>query len=325
MSDLINKAVRNSTELGRLAVDAAVKRLSEELEPGIRRLIERQLDSLGENSTGDGQMPKNNDAELDLESIAGFFPAISEMDQEDGEAIAEGDYADLDESDIPSLDEAAEGDLDEEIELDESQLAAAVQEALHLEVQMKSGFGDMSKPDTEINPKDGIHDIKSGESMFDEVEPPAAKDWTVSEVRKLVAQGLKENETLRAMLAKEQRLSKKLKEHLQKVNLFNAKMLSANKFFVENKLNRKQQKVVIESLDKAGSVDEVKKIYSTLSASFRSTGVVSESRKASPKANSQRVRTQGSTQNVIRESADKSAPNNYGRWQRLAGLKNIKG
>jgi len=332
MSDLVDKAVRDARALAQLAQDSVKNEIYEQLEPGVRKLVDRVLkESLGTKiggngiiSEGDNKMAKD---ELDLESISGMFPGISETEETDGDELDEAvdeDEDELDEAEIPSLDEmeSLEGDLDEEIEIDEAELKKVYDEALALEVKMTSGLKDLDlSGKEEVDQSNALHDVKGGEQYFGDIEPPAKKDWTVKEVRSLVRQGLAENKRLALENRKLKEAHTKLVRELSKLNLFNTKMLHVNKFFAEHKLSKGQQKVVIESIDRAGSSGEVQKTYKTLEATFRAAGVVSESRK--PKANSQRVRRPGANQTVIRESADNSAnPNKeqYSRWGTLAGL-----
>ena len=59
-----------------------------------------------------------------------------------------------------------------------------------------------------------------------------------------------------------------LKSKINEVNLLNAKLLFSNKLFRSNDLNQSQKMKVIETFDRAGSVREVKLVYSTLAESL---------------------------------------------------------
>lgn len=266
-----------------------------------------------------------DEKDLDLESITGMFPGIAEAE----EPVEEGADDMALEAEIPSLDEmeSLEGDLDEEIEIDEAELKKVYDEALALEVKMTSGLKDLDLTGKEeVDQGNAIHDVKGGEQYFGEVESPAKKDWTVKEVKAMVAKGLAENNKLRSENAKLRTQLESAAKQLGKLNLFNQKMLHVNKFFAEHKLSKGQQKAVVESIDRATSVNEVTKIVKTLESTFRASGVVSESKDRTARGGQgSRVRTAGANQKVIRESADKSANDTqYSRWQDLAGLKNIK-
>ena len=60
-----------------------------------------------------------------------------------------------------------------------------------------------------------------------------------------------------------------MKDKLSEVNLLNAKLLFTNKLFRNNGLDEGQKLRVIETFDRAGSVREVKLVYSTLAESLK--------------------------------------------------------
>jgi len=352
-SDIVSKAITESNSIKELALDAAKRELLEQLTPGIKRMIERELgqhslsedqdrlrrmrDGYGETEFEEGKSMTSDDKDLDMESIAGMFPSIQEAEDEEmaeakGDEEPDGDECPVDEADIPTLGEGDYGDeMDEEISISEAELNRVYRESLAMErqiseVQISKGFKDMEQPTDEVPPSAGLHDVKSGEHTWDSQEPPAKKDWTVKEVRAYIAAGVAENKALRSAAAKLANENKKLREHLSKVNLFNQKVLHVNKFFVEHKLSDTQKVSVVEAFDRAKTINECKSTYKTLESSFRASGVVSESRNKA-KANSQRARKPGANERVIRESVDKSANGDnaqYSRWQQLSGLKNLK-
>ncbi len=106
-----------------------------------------------------------------------------------------------------------------------------------------------------------------------------------------------------------------LKERLDEVNLSNAKLLYSNQALSSTSLNERQKSKVVESIQKADSVEEAKVIYETLQ------GAVGTSEKRSPKSLSEAIERPSSTMprrrkvNSDRESLLKE------RFQRLAGLK----
>jgi len=99
----------------------------------------------------------------------------------------------------------------------------------------------------------GVDDTRAGDAIE---HPEAENDPTVTEK---VRSKLKEAyATIRFMRTK-----------LQEVNLLNAKLLFANKLFRSNNLGNDQKLRVIETFDRAGTVREVKLVYSTLAESLR--------------------------------------------------------
>lgn len=355
-SDIVSKSIAEASSLKELALDAAKKELLEQLTPGIRKMIARELgaqntlsedqdrmrrhaDGYGETEFEEGtDKMAADDKDLDMESIAGMFPSISEADgDEDMDDMAEarddeepdGDECPVEEGDIPTLGEADDY-VDEDISISEAELDRVYGESLALEMQMSKGFKDIPQPADEVDVNSGLHDVKNGEHPWEDQEPPAKKDWTMKEMRLLAQKGLAENRRLEGVASKLHKENRALREHLSKMNLFNQKILHVNKFFVEHRLSDKQKHAVVESFDRARSLDECKNTYKTLKSTFRASGVVSESKSQSqnkPKANSQRPRKPGANEKVIRESVDKSANGEnaqYSRWQKLSGLKEIK-
>lgn len=323
---VVDNAVRDARKLADLARDTVKNEIMESMSPGIKRLVDRAIkQQLGAHvlSEGDTHMAGKDD-ELEIESIAGVFPGINEAEDEvveAGDPLAEAD-------EVPYLDEmeSLEGGLDEEIEIDESALSRHVEEAIQLEVQMSKGFKDLDlSGKEEVDQGNAVHDVKSGEHPFEGETPPAKKDWTVKEIKALIRKGLSENDQLRRENRRLKEDRAKLVEHLRKSNLFNSKMNAVQAIFSENTLNGKQKRSVVESIDKAKTVTEVKNIAGAITNTLgKRQKAVQEARTERPKGNGSRVRTAGVDTKVVRESVDRSAANGdsamYGRWQVLSGL-----
>lgn len=274
-----------------------------------------------------------------VESVASLFPGINEMADEPVEESALEEADSEDEMAYEAKD-PAEDDMNETLELSESELESIYREALQLEVDVKKGFSDMSKPHEfgagakgqyQSDPAN-LADYASGEKEWDDVEPPAKKKWTVESLRPLIKQGLAENRTLstrNARLAEQNakltEMVKKMHSSLAEMNLLNSKIMHVNKFMNRHgKMTSEQQRSVVESIDKAGTVTEVKRIFSILESSFRAAGAISESRVRRPHADSQKRRTSGEpNREVLRESAGKSnGDRELNRMRQLAGLVN---
>lgn len=103
----------------------------------------------------------------------------------------------------------------------------------------------------------------------------------------------------------------KMREDLQEVNLLNAKYLYMNKLFKSKTLTESQKVKVINALDRASSVTEVKNTYETLKESFEakksqlkeSIGFASQAAGVAPRAN------------IV------DADPFVNRWKTLAGIK----
>lgn len=288
--------------------------------------------------TGDAPMDDSKkEPELDLESIMGMFPQLAELSMDDDklgadpamEAALAGDDEDVSlEASIPTLGESddkdedeEEGAMDEEVEISEAELRKVYEAALQTEVQVKKGFGEMTKSGEldEVDPGAGIADVKSGEQAWEKAEPPAAEDMTVKEA---IRRGYAENKALRKNLGEAVKMVRTLASRLHEVNLFNAKVLHVNRILnTQGRLTTEQKRVVLESIDKARSINEVKMVYETIVGSFKAAGQLVESKARRPLANAQRARSSGSPkQEVLRESVDRGSNDQFARMKMLAGL-----
>lgn len=335
---VVKKAVQEAKDVARLSVDAAKRELIEQMSPTIQKIINKELraGTLGEDldrirrhedGYGDDFEEGKEMGKDTMENISSMFPGVNEVAEEDMEEGYE-----VDEELEESADEDAD-DIDEEFELSEQELESVYAEALQLEVDVTKGFRDMEKPHEfgagakaqyQSDPNN-LADYKNGEYEWDNVEPPAKKDWTVKEIRSLVKRGIAENKKL----TKENRdlveMVKKLHGKLKEMNLLNAKILHVNKFISANKLTNEQKKSVIESIDSGKTVSEVKNIFGVLQRSYAAAGAISESKGRGSRADNQKARTTGGMNpKVLRESAGRSeGGNQYSRWNELAGLKKL--
>lgn len=392
--DLVSEAVNDAKALKEAALAAAKNELVESMTPGLKALLEKSIKGVlaknedtdrirrgiqdnwpGESHTGfeeakekgdpkmDKVPPQDDGQELDLESLASFFPAMSEMPEEDPMALAPKVDEDpsMQMGQIPTLgmpgmggmpeaaecepgeEEGEEGEemkvegkkkkddkekdtMDEEIEISEAELKKVYEAALQTEAQVTKGFGEMTKAgeldDVAKDVDKGLADVKKGEHEWAKETPPAAQDFTVKEMRALIGKGLTENKSLRENLKKAVGLIRHLGARLHEVNLFNAKVLHVNRILNTNgRLTKEQKKVVLESIDRAKSIDEVKTVYEVINNSFAVATQLSEDKSRKPVANAQRPRTSGAAdQKVLRESVDRQTNDGFGRLQQLAGL-----
>ena len=356
---IVKNAVKESRDVARLAVDAAKKELVEQLTPTIQAIIDGQLrrgaldrdvsllqgegvnrmrqaaggyDGITDFEEG---VDMKKDKKEKFESVAALFPGVNEVAED---VTNESDDMDMDmdegleEGDPDAGGEMAEAkdedSMDEALELSESELERMYSEALQLEVDVSKGFKDMARPhelgggakNDNTGEEGSLIDMKSGEHNWDHEEPPAKQDFTVKEIRRLVKRGMKENRALAVRNAKLTEVATALHRKLSEMNLLNSKIMHVNRFMSAHRLTNEQKRTVIESIDKGRSLKEVKSIFSILESSFKSAGVVTESRRP-PRADSQRRRSSGAPDTrVIRESADRAEGGGYGRWQQLAGL-----
>jgi len=108
---------------------------------------------------------------------------------------------------------------------------------------------------------------------------------------------------------------KGMKEQLSEMNLFNAKLLYANKLMQNKDLSLSQQKQIVESLDSAKTLNEAKLLFESLSKSLIKTTRSGNQMNENRRVLSSSSRTVTSSQSAGTQSADLS------RWALLAGIK----
>ena len=102
-----------------------------------------------------------------------------------------------------------------------------------------------------------------------------------------------------------------LREQLTDLNLFNAKLLYVNKLFQDKSVPPSRRRDMMESIDAAKSLREVKLVYKTLTESSRGKGSLNESA----------TRSLGSSSRSVGRSSATSTNTELDRWALLAGIK----
>ena len=103
-----------------------------------------------------------------------------------------------------------------------------------------------------------------------------------------------------------------LRGQLDEMNLFNAKLLYANKLMQNRNVTPKQQRVIVEALDNAKTIREAKLLYQSLTASLnKKGGRLTESRVR---------RTLGSASKSARSAQPTNGDGSVDRWAVLAGI-----
>jgi hypothetical protein len=118
-----------------------------------------------------------------------------------------------------------------------------------------------------------------------------------------------------ARVVKAERAAIKLRTQLNEMNVFNAKLLFANKLMQNRDLSVKQQRAIVEALDSAKTINEAKLLYKSMSASLsKSGGRLSEGRS----------RLLASSSRSARSAAPANSGAEVDRWALLAGLSGQK-
>ena len=278
---------------------------------------------------------EGGDEELDVDVDMGDEDGEEEFDADLEENAFGGMYEtdELDEAD--ELDETDDKDLDEVYEIDESvlrrelakmrkqrqvresrkprgrraTLKKMVREAAEDEADQFGGaeiLGDVIEvdEDTLINVlADELGSVAENRRRRSSRRRPARAPAASVVTRKAVREA-----------ATYKRAANALKGQLVEMNLFNAKLLYANKLLQNKGLSVKQQRAIVEALDNAKTLREAKLLYKTLSESLTRRG---RSGKNLSEGNS---RTLGSSSRSTRSAQPASNGVETDRWAVLAGI-----
>ena len=268
---------------------------------------------------------EETDEDLDLEAIIRELEAEEEGDEEEVDATIEVNgvrYQPIKEE------EAEEGE-----EVDENN-----------DVSSGIGTGDNKNPapkansdDTEDPEGDSTNSQKMGEGLgtdsantSDRKAPgkEVEEEVDLEEVLKMLGEDddsdddeggeevAAENTQLKSDLGEHRKVIKFLKSKLNEVNLLNAKLLFTNKLFKNFNLSNDQKMRVVETFDRAGSLREVKLVYSTIAESFGYAGSNQISKSFAIKESASKpVASTKSEKKVISEGEDMAS-----RFKKLAGI-----
>jgi len=211
-----------------------------------------------------------------------------------------------------------EEDADEMVEVDEAVLA---EEILRIRKMVREGkmdhqFGGKGEGKAGVagsfggkgTGKAGVKKAFGGGSEGQDVftNPP-----TLNKLAEAFRTERRKNRALDEKLKKYRSAVDTLREQLEDLNLFNAKLLYVNKLLQNKNLNESEKKSVIKALDEANSLREAKSLYKSLTETFTRGG----------KKTLAESRSRGSSSRPTTSSAPKGGAPELDRWQRLAGLK----
>ena len=244
---------------------------------------------------------------------------LSDDAEEGDDEAPEGDEGEIDFQAMMGDDEGEK--QDEMVEVDEEMLAEEILRIRKLVRENKSGkvdhhfggkggtagvdgaFGGKGKANAGVKKAFGGGD--EGKDVF--ANPP-----TMNKLAEAFRDERRKNRALDEKLKKYRSAVESLREQLEDLNLFNAKLLYVNKLLQNKNLNEAEKKSVIKALDEAKSLNEAKSLFKSLTETFArgNAKTLTESR------------TRGSSSRPTTSSAPKQgdAPE-LDRWQRLAGLK----
>ena len=250
---------------------------------------------------------------------------IQELIDSLGLSLSEEDEApiipDLETEEDEEVGEAAPEDLQEVFEIDPKVLRQEINRVKRMMAEGKvdhnfGGKGDAKagvdgsfggKGNKNAGVKGAFGGGKEGQDAF--TNPPQ-----INKLNEAIRHLRRQNRSQTEKLNKYRGAVNSLREQLEELNLFNAKLLYVNKLLQNKALTESQKKSVIKALDEANNLQEAKSLYSSLTETLsRSTDkkTLSESRVIGSSSKSTT-----SSQTVKPSSAN----NEVSRWQKLAGL-----
>jgi len=240
---------------------------------------------------------------------------------------------DVEEEDVEDVDvdvEDEEIDLDELVDIDEESLVAElrslrkkINEAKEL-TKVKGIKNDMSdswggKGDGKAGLKGAYGGTGGGKTGVDGSYGggKASGDVlkvTLNKLSEAVKDERRRNRALANKLNEYRSAVETLREQLTDLNLFNAKLLYVNKLLQNKDVSAAQRNSVVESIDNAKSLREVKLVYRTLTESFSKDKAVLKESSAH--------RVLGSSSRTTGRASVDSVAGEVDRWARLAGIDN---
>lgn len=136
---------------------------------------------------------------------------------------------------------------------------------------------------------------------------------SVKDLEEQIKRYSKRISTLKEERTKIKDVALRMRDHVDGVNVQNARLLYTNQVLTSDSLNERQKNQIVEAISKAGSVDEAKTIYETLQSA------VGSSQKRTPKSLSEAVERKSSTLPRAKNEVKTSDPA-MNRMKLLAGI-----
>ena len=240
--------------------------------------------------------PANKTVEIDLDQLVAA--AEAEEEAEDAGAMDMGLTGGM--------------ALEEEIDLNEDILAGLI-ETLTVDVEPKS---DGWAGTTEGQVEEAEEQAVAGERDSELAEENEELRKNVKDLEEKLARELKKH-TKKIDNIKEERnkiknVALKMRDHVNDVNLQNARLLYTNQVLTGDSLNERQKNKIVEAISNADSVEEAKTIFETLRSA------VGGASKRTPKSLSEVVERRAST--LPRATKVKSSDPETERMKLLAGI-----
>lgn len=266
---------------------------ADDLEAALKDIIKTAEDALGDDMSMDDMPADDDDEEEDLQ-LDGLFESddVDEMIDAGMEEMADETVEEVYES----------RRRDRVLEIDENMLRREIGKMKAIREgeakDMASHFGGGSL---------------EGEAFVDGVTLNK-----LHEVKIKAAKVVRKNRMLESKLSQYKKALRGMKGQLSEMNLFNAKLLYANKLMQNRDLSMKQQRHIVESLDEAKTMGEAKILFESLSKSLVSSKPAS---RGSNLTESTIRRSSSSASAPVRSAQPLTESVALNRWATLAGIK----
>jgi len=253
---------------------------------------------------GDADMLEKDDVEDAIKKLMDDLGLGDEADD-----MEEG--KDMDET-YEGMDEDMHEDPDEMVEIDEGMLREELARFRRINESRRRRARQQQLKES----RDMARHFGGGSASGDPLDANLNAHAANKKLKRALKEEARKNRSLVKNLTEHKNAVSKLRSQLQEMNLFNAKLLYANKLFQNKNISSQKLRSIIESIDSAKSLREVKLLYRTLTESLGSKGSnnLTESAVRRTIGGSSRPTRSSSAQNV-NESKEMD------RWALLAGLK----
>ena len=272
---------------------------ADELEQALRDIVTRAEEAL-EDSPSDDSDDSDEDEDLDL--MDGLFE-VDEMMEDDQLEMIDASVDEVEEQENCGPDEVYESRRrDRVLEIDENMLRREI--------------GRM-KSIREGEARDMAHSFGGG-SLEGEAFVDGVELNKLHEIKIKAAKVIRRNRMLESKLSQYNKALRGMKGQLSEMNLFNAKLLYANKLMQNRDLSIKQQRHIVESLDEAKTMGEAKILFESLSKSLVSSRPAKRGGNLTEGAIRRRP---GSASAPVKSAQPLKESVALDRWATLAGIK----
>ena len=335
-SVIITEQNTNGGVLDRARVDAIIKEMKDMSKRNNRNIFDFLFEAEDSQATGRKALSELDLvlSDEDLEALGVEDPAEASVDALDVEVEMAGgedeggdDDGDDEGDDLDEISEMEE--MDEVYEIDENALRREIRRLRKLnENDPVDGSGDSSfgggdagdEMFVDVDEDDLLDALEDelGDAPLPDAGPalPESRTRRRSRRQRRIAEsrrrGRRASTSTQRQLNEYKKAAHALKAQLTEMNLFNAKLLYANKLMQNRNLNQKQQRAIVEALDNAKTLREAKLLYQSLTKSLNKV--------PRKNLNEGSLRTLGSSSKSTRSGAPANSGVEVDRWATLAGL-----